>query len=179
MISLSASVFRVLLHNCVLLGVFFKNSWFHERYVVCSLFQMLVEKRWLFLLCLPLFISKDQLWFWLPSCVCSFESVSPRTSLHARYSAMQVVIGHIAFKGEMANFDLSYLRHRWPDQHQNLHGWLRRGYDETIPKWCWSHTRGGGVYTDMQHITKSFRFFFRFYFHQGTHSPNGWSDFDG
>jgi hypothetical protein len=27
-------------------------------------------------------------------------------------SAMQVVIGHIAFKGEMANFDLSYLRHR-------------------------------------------------------------------
>jgi hypothetical protein len=24
-------------------------------------------------------------------------------------SAMQVVIGHIAFKGEMANFDLSYL----------------------------------------------------------------------
>jgi hypothetical protein len=37
-------------------------------------------------------------------------------------SAMQVVIGHIAFKGEMANFDLSYLRHRLPDQHQNLHG---------------------------------------------------------
>ena len=56
---------------------------------------------------------------------------------------MQVVIGHIAFKWEMANFDLSYLRHRWPDQHQNLHGWLRRGYDETLPKWCWSHTRGG------------------------------------
>jgi hypothetical protein len=27
-------------------------------------------------------------------------------------SAMQVVIGHIAFQGEMANFDLSYLRHR-------------------------------------------------------------------
>jgi hypothetical protein len=27
-------------------------------------------------------------------------------------SAMQVVIGHTAFKGEMANFDLSYLRHR-------------------------------------------------------------------
>jgi hypothetical protein len=27
-------------------------------------------------------------------------------------SAMQVVIGHIAFKGEMANFDLSHLRHR-------------------------------------------------------------------
>jgi hypothetical protein len=26
----------------------------------------------------------------------------------------------------------------------------------------------GGVYTDMQHITKSFRFFFRFYFHQRT-----------
>jgi hypothetical protein len=38
----------------------------------------------------------------------------------------------------------------------------------------------GGVYTDVQHITKCFRFsFFRFYFHQRTHSPNGWSDFDG
>jgi hypothetical protein len=36
-----------------------------------------------------------------------------------------------------------------------------------------------GVYTDMQHITKSFRFSFRFYFHQEAHSPNGWSDFDG
>ena len=65
----------------------------------------------------------------------------PHHCMHG--SAMQVVIGHIAFKGDMANFDLSYLRHRWPDQHQNLHGWLRRGYNETIPKWCWSHTRGG------------------------------------
>jgi hypothetical protein len=38
----------------------------------------------------------------------------------------------------------------------------------------------GGVYTDMQHITKSFRFFFfRFYFHREAYSPHGWSDFDG
>jgi hypothetical protein len=34
----------------------------------------------------------------------------PNHCMHG--SAMQVVIGHIAFKGEMANFDLSYLRHR-------------------------------------------------------------------
>jgi hypothetical protein len=41
-------------------------------------------------------------------------SYSPACDIHhcMHGSAMQVVIGHIAFKGEMANFDLSYLRHR-------------------------------------------------------------------
>jgi hypothetical protein len=38
----------------------------------------------------------------------------------------------------------------------------------------------GGVYTDMQHITKSFRFFFSVFISiDQAHSPNGWSDFDG
>jgi hypothetical protein len=40
-------------------------------------------------------------------------SGGPEAKHHCMHgSAMQVVIGHIAFKGEMANFDLSYLRHR-------------------------------------------------------------------
>jgi hypothetical protein len=88
---------------------------------------------------------------------------------------MQVVIGHIAFKGENGK-TLTYPTSDTddPDQHQNLHGWLRRGYDENPTKNGVDRMQGGGgVYTDMQTYNKKFSgfFFFRFLFPSGSAQP--------
>jgi hypothetical protein len=93
-----------------------------------------------------------------------------------RGSAMQVVIGH-KVKGKWQT--LTYPTSDTDDPINtkickiDFVGDMMKPYQNGV------HRVQGGVYTDMQHITKSFRFFFRLYFHQGTHSPNGWSDFNG